>query len=81
MVVNDAEESECGFLQFMQDDDLGSVYENTESVIEEEESEEGDYVRTPFEEILCSFKPKVEVESDKRVSLVEIEKENQMVIV
>ena len=79
MVINDAEGEECGFLKYMQDDDTGSVYENTESFYEDDEGE--DFARTPFEEILCSFKPVVEIESDKRSSLLENGKENHMVTV
>ena len=69
----------------MQDNnDSESVYSLRESVCEsvcENENEDEDFARTPFEEILCSFKPPKEVEVNKSQTLAEGEKENQMVFV
>ena len=60
----------------MQENDSESVYSHQEEIEGDEE-----YARTPFEEILCSFKPSRDVETNKSQTLGEGEKENQLVLV
>lgn len=61
------------------DNDSESVYSYREEVCDDDEN--GEFERTPFEEILCSFRPSMDVEVNKSQTIDEGEKENQLVFV